>query len=239
MATTTNYGWTTPDDTALVKDGAAAIRTIGSSVDTTVKALSPGTTAGDLDYYTSSTAKSRIAIGTTGQILTVAGGVPTWSAAPSSGGYTQLATGTLSGATITISSISASYRDLVLVAENVQHSAPELRLRVNGDTTSAYRATSVNSDATTLQNFGVGTAFDVGFASASANQYIRTVFTFPNYASTIGAKSVQWSGAWSGNKAQWAIGITPNLNTTAINSISFMASTGTYTSGTYTLYGVK
>jgi hypothetical protein len=30
MATTTNYGWTTPDDTDLVKDGAAAIRTLGS-----------------------------------------------------------------------------------------------------------------------------------------------------------------------------------------------------------------
>jgi hypothetical protein len=36
MATTTNYSWTTPDDTDLVKDGAAAIRTLGSAIDTTV-----------------------------------------------------------------------------------------------------------------------------------------------------------------------------------------------------------
>lgn len=36
MATTTNYGWTTPDDTSLVKDGASAIRSLGSSVDTQV-----------------------------------------------------------------------------------------------------------------------------------------------------------------------------------------------------------
>jgi citrate lyase gamma subunit len=36
MATTTNYSWATPDDTDLVKDGAAAIRTLGSSIDTTV-----------------------------------------------------------------------------------------------------------------------------------------------------------------------------------------------------------
>ena len=34
MATTTNYGWTTPDDTALVKDGASAIRSLGTSIDT-------------------------------------------------------------------------------------------------------------------------------------------------------------------------------------------------------------
>ena len=36
MATTTNYSWSTPDDTALVKDGASAIRTLGSSIDSTV-----------------------------------------------------------------------------------------------------------------------------------------------------------------------------------------------------------
>ena len=36
MATTTNNGWTTPDDTALVKDGASAIRTLGTAIDTTL-----------------------------------------------------------------------------------------------------------------------------------------------------------------------------------------------------------
>ncbi len=36
MATTSNYGWTTPDDTSLVKDGASAIRTLGSAIDTSL-----------------------------------------------------------------------------------------------------------------------------------------------------------------------------------------------------------
>lgn len=36
MASTTNNGWTTPDDTGLVKDGALAIRTLGSAIDTSV-----------------------------------------------------------------------------------------------------------------------------------------------------------------------------------------------------------
>jgi hypothetical protein len=36
MATTTNYSWSTPDNTAYVKDGASSIRTLGSSVDTTL-----------------------------------------------------------------------------------------------------------------------------------------------------------------------------------------------------------
>lgn len=81
MPNTTNYNWATPADTDLVKDGAAAIRTLGSSADTTVKNLNPGTTAGDIDYYTSSTAKARVAIGTAGQVLRVNSGgtAPEWA----------------------------------------------------------------------------------------------------------------------------------------------------------------
>lgn len=86
MATTTNYAWETPDDTDLVKDGAAAIRTLGSSIDTTTKALNPETTLGDISYRSSTAnTKTRLGIGTTGQVLTVAGGVPTW-ATPAGGG---------------------------------------------------------------------------------------------------------------------------------------------------------
>jgi hypothetical protein len=44
MATTTNFGWETPDDTDLVKDGAAAIRTLGNSIDTSLLDLKGGTT---------------------------------------------------------------------------------------------------------------------------------------------------------------------------------------------------
>jgi hypothetical protein len=36
MATTTNNGWSTPDDTSLVKDGALSIRTLGNAIDTSV-----------------------------------------------------------------------------------------------------------------------------------------------------------------------------------------------------------
>jgi hypothetical protein len=36
MATTTNYGWTTPDDTDLVKNGADAIRVLGTAIDTSM-----------------------------------------------------------------------------------------------------------------------------------------------------------------------------------------------------------
>ena len=44
MASTTNFNWSTPDDTSLVKDGAAAIRTLGQSIDTSMAELKGGTT---------------------------------------------------------------------------------------------------------------------------------------------------------------------------------------------------
>ena len=39
MATTSIFGWTTPDDTDLVKNGASAIRSLGSSVDSALGQL--------------------------------------------------------------------------------------------------------------------------------------------------------------------------------------------------------
>ena len=113
MATTTNYGWTTPDDTDLVKDGAAAIRTLGSSVDTTTKNLNPETTLGDIAYRSSTAnVKTRLGIGSTGDVLTVAGGVPSW-AAPAPGKIVQVVNATYSTQT---NSSSTSFADTGLTA---------------------------------------------------------------------------------------------------------------------------
>jgi hypothetical protein len=80
MANTTNYNWETPDDTDLVKDGAAAIRTLGSSIDTTTKNLNPQTTTGALAYRSATAnVNTALPIGTAGQVLTVASGVPSWA----------------------------------------------------------------------------------------------------------------------------------------------------------------
>jgi len=79
MANTTNYNWETPDDTDLVKDGAAAIRTLGNSIDTTTKNLNPQTTTGAIAYRSATAnVNTALPIGTAGQILAVSGGVPAW-----------------------------------------------------------------------------------------------------------------------------------------------------------------
>ena len=82
MANTTNYNWETPDDTDLVKDGAAAIRTLGSSIDTTTKNLNPETTTGALAYRSATAnVNTALTIGTNGQLLRVNSGAtaPEWA----------------------------------------------------------------------------------------------------------------------------------------------------------------
>lgn len=191
MATTTNFGWETPDDTDLVKDGALAMRTLGNSIDTSMADLKGGTSGqilsknsntdmdfiwinndqgditgvtagtgltgggtsgavtvslsspvaatlggtaqttyatGDLLYASAADTLAKRSIGTSGQVLTVSGGVPTW-ASPAGGGkvlqvvYADYATETSittdstysdTGGSITITPTSSTSKVLLL-----------------------------------------------------------------------------------------------------------------------------
>jgi len=63
MATTTNYSWTTPDDTALVKDGASAIRALGTAIDTSMNTALGTKKAGMVLLNTTSyTAQSSVSV---------------------------------------------------------------------------------------------------------------------------------------------------------------------------------
>lgn len=177
MATTTNYGWETPDDTDLVKDGAAAIRTLGSSIDTTTKNLNPETTLGDIAYRSSTAnTNTRLAIGTTGQVLTVSGGVPTWAAPAGVGNLAQIATGTLSGASVTISGLS-SYSDIFVHCYSMTNSTADgiHTLRVNN-----------NSGANYQQN-QIWTVNDAGGVAQINNPTGNTAWNFQNVNADRGA----------------------------------------------------
>ena len=77
---TTNYGWPMPTSTDLVTDLPADFALFGQPVDTTLKALNPETTLGDIAYRSAtSNTNTRLGIGTNGQVLAVSGGVPAWT----------------------------------------------------------------------------------------------------------------------------------------------------------------
>ena len=162
MATTTNYGWTTPDDTALVKDGASAIRTLGSSVDTTTKALNPSTTLGDIEYRSSTAnTNTRLGIGTTGQVLSVSGGVPAWATA-TSGGLTLIKRASFSNVANTGTTFdnvfTTSYFQYLVVLESISASTSTDDLEWQ----SRYGGTTL-----TTNYYGAGTS--IGYLAAAAN----------------------------------------------------------------------
>ena len=74
------------------------------------------TTTGDLYYASAANTPARLAIGATSSVLTVVGGVPAWSAG--GGGMTVIASGTLSGASVDLTSIPNSYVNLALYLSN-------------------------------------------------------------------------------------------------------------------------
>ena len=77
---TTNYGWPMPTSTDLVTDLPADFAAFGQPVDTSLKALNPETTLGDIAYRSAtSNTNTRLGIGTNGQVLAVSGGVPAWT----------------------------------------------------------------------------------------------------------------------------------------------------------------
>jgi hypothetical protein len=244
MATTTNYGWTTPDNTDLVKDGAAAIRTLGSSIDTTTKNLNPETTLGDI-VYRSSTAnvKTRLGIGTTGQVLTVAGGVPSW-ATSSAGGMTLINTGgtTLSGATTSISSIPTTYKNLQLIIRNFKpaNDGADLLMRLNGVTTNNILYHLSNR----ANNQTFGDPF-VKLVEAADNTTAEGLIQmdFYDYANTTA-----WKNGWgmcSNNNSTTATNFNYQMTgwvsnqTAAITELTFFCGSGNMTSGTAYLYGVS
>ena len=294
MATTTNYGWTTPNDTDLVKDGAAAIRTLGSSVDTTTKNLNPSTTLGDIEYrsatanvntrlplgtagqvlkvnsgatapewatdssgmtnpmtttgdtiYSSSgSTPARLAIGSTGNVLTVAGGVPTWAAPAGGGGLTSIASGSLSSSALSLTSISGSYKSLYLVLTNfTNNSGWDEYIRVNADTTAgnyAFIATGVRNDAVLNSQASTGQAqIGLNVASFKASSNANFVLTFYNYASSTANKIIEFYSVGkdnTNNVPMVTMGAAMYNSTTAITGISTV---NTVVSGNYTLYGVN
>jgi hypothetical protein len=243
MATTTNYGWTTPDDTALVKDGAAAIRTLGTSVDTTVKALSPGTTSGDVDYYTTSTTKARLGIGTTGQVLTVTGGVPVWETPAGGGGMTLISTTTLSSTSVTLSSIPSTYNKIYVVVSGATWGTGSSNIQLLPNNLTTNYGTINFVDDGSAEN-GVMGNIAITSNRTVLNTGAKNVFVLEidNYASASYFKAFKfWGYHERTGPAPTAFQVGGGVRTTtAISSLVIQTSNAyTFSAGEVLLYGVK
>jgi len=340
MATTTNFGWTTPNDTDLVKDGAAAIRTLGSAIDTSMAELKGGTTGQilsktsntDMDFtwiandqgditgitatspltgggttgaitvgiqdgttaqkgavqlenstsststttaavpasvksaydladgaiakttlttagdivYRNATVPTRLALGTAGQVLTVNSGAtaPQWATPASGGGMTSIASGSLSGSSLDLTSISSSYNNLQLVLRGLNTSnSCEITVRLNNISTSTYNGLNLVNNAGTSESVG-GVAQDkffITYYSTNTTTNGSVVFNIFDYTNTTSHKQVtsqlNYNRDTSTVNSCFLTGACRTNN--AIDRITISPSAGTWSSGTYILYGVK
>ena len=223
MPTTTNFGWTTPADTDLVKDGAAAIRTLGNGIDTSFLDLKGGTT---------------------GQVLSKTSGTDldfTWTTI-ASGGMTQIATGSFSGSSVVISSIPTTYKDLALIVRSLGNSTTneQARMRFNNDST-ASRHGEISAFATTANATFSQTYAGLTTDSNNTNDISLAYVYIPDYTNTSTWKmfiSYSLAAASTSTNFNFRNFLGFYNQTTAITSLGFIPQNGTFTSGSYILYGV-
>jgi hypothetical protein len=203
------------------------------------------TTNGDVIYGTGSSAVTRLPIGSSGQVLTVSGGIPAWGT-PAAGGMTLLSTTTLSGASTTISSISQGYKTLYALITGVTHTGtPDaLAVKPNG-VTSGIDSSVYYSIGTTTYNIAYqNSIFFVNFIGTTvADTENSFVLQINNYTSTTTNKPMFAYGqalATSGSRGT-SMSFGGDRQNAAITSLTFAINVGgtSFTGGTIELYGVK
>jgi len=208
-------------------------------------ANSPLTVKGDL--FTFSTASAKLAVGTNGQVLTADSTAPTGLAYAASGGMTVISTGTLSSTGVTFSSIVGTYVNLELHVTGYNVAGNRLFVRINGDTGSNYtggyirQRDGVGTVAQLANSPGQGTSMTIdGEVNPDSGATNSIILQFPAYATPTGTKVVQANGyALSTYKVPSLTFYSYNGTAGAITSITIVSSSGTFSAGTYTLYGVK
>lgn len=161
--------------------------------------------------------------------------------------YNSLATATVATSgitqTITLSSISAAYTDLVLIVSNARTStASTVYLQINGDIAANYSHCriaqgTVSSIAADDKIFAMNTGTGGALAASNA-AYIAN---FMSYSNTTLKKVIVGQAVFAPTVVGSATGASWN-STAAINSISILASSGlgyTFDAGTVvSLYGI-
>jgi hypothetical protein len=240
MATTTNYSWTTPDDTDLVKDGASAIRTLGSSIDTTTKNLNPSTTLGDIEYRSSTAnTNTRLAIGTTGQVLTVSGGVPAWAAPAGGADFTLINAGgtALTGAqTITVNVSGKNQIYIYIDRASSATASTYMRWRLNTDTGNNYYYFGTGNDVLLYDGAGAATGIWGGRMGTSTSDSVSS-FILIDGCNATGIKPFVSGGTGIGTSNRYYTNTGHYAGTSAITSVSFNSETGNFDGGTMYVYG--
>jgi hypothetical protein len=274
MATTTpNFGWPVPTSSDLVKNGATAIEALGDGIDASLLDLkggtsgqvlkknsntdmdfvwgadsagmtNPMTTTGDTIYSSSGSTPARLGIGTTGQVLTVASGVPSW-ATPAAGGsgLTLVKAQTIGSAVSSVevtSAFSATYDNYLITITGGAGSADSLDVSIQfGATTTgyAYSGTYQSTTSATLNTYATDSTTVIGISTLSTLGAAAEAFITSPFLSSRTGVAARGTPLVSGDfRTDYAGRLS---NTTSYTSFKLGFSGGTMTGGTVRVYGYQ
>lgn len=195
------------------------------------------TTTGDTIYASAANTPSRLGIGSTGQVLTVSGGIPIWATA-TSGSMTLLSTTALSGSSTTVSSISGSYKDLLVEIVGANSGTNGFDVNIQPNSANVATSSVFQISATSTTTFNGANAYLGFFDNINNGGANALTLVIRNYASTSLYKQItQDYVATTGTfirGSQYA-GMAAATAVTAIK----VYSSYTFTGGTIRIYGVN
>jgi hypothetical protein len=272
---TSNFGWQMPTATDLVTDLPADFEVFGQAVDTSLADLkggttgqvlkkntnadmdfvwaadaagmtNPMTTTGDIIYSSSGSTPARLGIGTTGQVLNVAAGIPAWTTPSGSlDNYALLNAGgtALTGAsTITVSGISNINSMIIYVdAASCTQATGDFAIRFNSDSGGNYTYIGPYKDNSSAVDWNSGngaTSFQIGAHFTTASLSLTAVMKVDGAGGT-GFKWLQnssYNGGTTGRRTSYS-GF--YKGTSAITSVSILQLSGgdNFDAGTIYIYG--
>jgi hypothetical protein len=255
----TDSGTATPASNAFSIVGGTGISTSGATsvvtvtLDTPVDETLGGTgqttyTTGDVLYASASNTLSKLAVGSNGQVLTLATGVPSW-ATPSAGsgtGWVFLDSATASTSTSLdfTSSIDSTYNVYAFVAEDIVHDSAlhrYLYLRTSSDGGSTFDSGSTDYVWEAYKgnlNYGQDSFIRLTYDTISNNKSLSGTFFLYNPSDSVrtqftGQTSIDSPGQNNGSSTAGT-----RMSAGVVNAVRFFTSSGNILSGTIRLYGV-
>lgn len=206
---------------------------------TTTADVTPLTTKGDL--FTFTTVDARLGVGANDTVLIADSAQATglkWGT-PASGGMTLLASGTLSGTSVSLTSISQSYENLIIFMRDAYNvGTNDVTLELNANTSN--RQSLEQRVSATVYQVQATNAHTIFQNLPTTDQNAHAYIIIPDYtAASVGlAQSISYNRrSGTSDDMMFSTSAFPAV-TTAVTSVQ-LKSPSTFGGGTYELWGQK
>jgi len=162
--------------------------------------------------------------------------------------YEPISTNTLGTATasVTFSSIPATYTDLIVVCVMQNSAAAAMVLQFNSDTATNYSNTGLQGDGTSASSRRLSTRSQIYIMereqiAQATSTFSTSIINILNYSNATTYKTtLSRSGTMSGSYQGTDMEVGLWRSTAAINAIKLFPDGGSFTTGSsFTLYGIK